>query len=142
LHLKARPGRGRARLADGFRYVWGRPDLRVLLMMMGLIGTFGLNFAVFISAMSVKVFHAGAGAYGLLTSAMAIGSVSGALLAARREQPALKAVLTGAALFGCGCALAAFAPTYHLFAAALALVGVSAQTFTTSTNGLIQLSTE
>ena len=50
--------------------------------MLFLIGTFGLNFPIFISTMSVSVFHKGAGQYGLLTSIMAIGSVTGALLAA------------------------------------------------------------
>jgi hypothetical protein len=77
----------RGSLAEGFRYVWKRPDLKAVLLMLFLIGTFGLNFPIFISTMSVTVFHAGAGQYGLLTSIMAIGSVAGALLAARREKP-------------------------------------------------------
>jgi hypothetical protein len=57
--------------------------------MLFLIGTFGLNFPIFISTMSVTVFHAGAGQYGFLTSTMAIGSVAGALLAAKRAKPHL-----------------------------------------------------
>ena len=42
---------------EGFRYVRGRPDLRAILIMLFLIGTFGLNFPIFTSTMAVKVFH-------------------------------------------------------------------------------------
>jgi len=142
LHLKDRPRRTRGSLAEGFRYVWKRPDLKAVLLMMFLIGTFGLNSPIFISTMSVTVFHAGAGKYGILSSVMAIGSVTGALLAARREKPRIAALLAGAAFFGLGCALSAVMPNYQLFGLALILIGASAQTFTTSTNSLVQLSTE
>ncbi len=142
LHRKDRPVRTRGSLADGFRYVWRRPDLKAVLLMLFLIGTFGLNFPIFISTMSVTAFHAGAGQFGLLTSTMAIGSVAGALLAARRANPDIALLIAGAAMFGTGCALAAIMPSYGLFGAALVIVGVSAQTVTTSTNSLVQLSTE
>src|SRR3984893_16545931 len=85
-HLSKRAVRARGSLAEGFRYVWKRPDLKAVLLMLFLIGTFGLNFPIFISTMSVTVFHAGAGQYGLLTSIMATGSVAGALLAASRTK--------------------------------------------------------
>lgn len=142
LHLTNRAARTRRSLADGFRYVWKRPDLKVLLLMLFLIGTFGLNFQIFISTMSVRVFSGGAGQYGLLTSIMAIGSVTGALLAARRARPHMGLLLASAASFGSGCALAAIVPNYWLFGIALVIIGMSAQTFTTSTNSLVQLSTE
>ena len=142
LHPSDRAVRTRGSLAEGFRYVWRRPDLKAVLLMLFLIGTFGLNFPIFISTMSVTVFHVGAGQYGLLTSIMAIGSVVGALGAARREKPRIGLLLAGAAIFGIGFALAAIMPSYGLFALALVVIGVSAQTFTNSTNGLVQLSTE
>jgi MFS family permease len=142
LHHKLKAHRARGSFVDGFRYVWKRPDLKALLLMLFLIGTFGLNFPIFISTMSVTAFHAGAGQYGLLTSTMAIGSVTGALLAARRARPRLALLLVSAALFGFGCTLAACMPTYGLFGLTLAVIGVCTQTFTTSTNSLVQLSTE
>lgn len=86
LHLTKRALRTRGSLAEGFGYVWKRPDLKAALLMLFLIGTFGLNFPNCTSTMSVVVFNAGAGQYGLLTSIMAIGSVAGALLAARRAK--------------------------------------------------------
>jgi MFS family permease len=132
----------RSGLADGFRYVLGRSDLKLILSMLFLIGTFGLNFPIFISTMSVSVFHVGAGQFGLLTSMMAAGSVTGALLAAARTRPGIPLLAIAAAMFGASCAVAAFAPFYLAFGLILFAVGVSAQTFTTSTNSLTQLSTE
>ena len=142
LHLGGRALRARGGFAEGFRYVWKRPDLKAVLLMLFLVGTFGLNFPIFISTMSVTVFRAGASQYGLLTSIMAIGSVAGALLAARRERPNIALLLLGAGIFGLGCALAASMPNYWLFGLALVVIGISAQTFTTSVNSTVQLSTE
>ena len=137
-----RAARARGSLLGGFRYVWGRPDLLAVLAMLGLIGTFGLNFPIFISTMAVGVFGAGAGQYGLLTSAMAVGTMAGSLLAAGRDAPRFTLVCGGAAAFGAACALAAVMPTYGLFGLALVGVGVSALTFLNTTNSLVQLSTE
>jgi MFS family permease len=142
LHPRGRALRARGSLAEGFRYVWNRADLKAVLVMLFLIGTFGLNFPIFISTMSTIVFHAGAGQYGLLTSIMAVGSIVGALFAASRTTPRITLLLGGAATFGFGCALAAIMPNRWLFGLALLIIGVSAQTFTISTNSLVQLSTE
>jgi len=142
LHPRSLAERAPGGLADGFRYVWGRPDLKALVLMYFLIGTFGLNFPIFISTMTVSVFHVGAREYGLLTATLATGSVAGALFAAGRERPSLSFLLSGAAVFGAGCALAAVMPDYWLFGVVLVVIGISVQTFSTSTNALVQLSTE
>ncbi|NKJ00943.1 MFS transporter [Novosphingobium sp. SG707] len=128
--------------ADGLRYVRSRPDLKAILIMLFLIGTFGLNFPIFISTMAVGVFHVDARAYGLLSSTMAIGTLAGALLNAGRGHSGFGALLAGATIFGVGCALAAVAPTYWLFGAALVVIGGASLTFTNTTNSLMQLSTE
>lgn len=142
LHVNARPGRSRGSLIDGFRYVRSRADIRTVLWMLFLIGTFGINFPIFISTMSVSAFHAGAGEYGLLSSMMAIGSVAGALAAASRTNPGIALLVAAAALFGSGFALAAVVPNYFLFGIALILIGAATQTFTTSANSAVQLATE
>ena len=142
LHRGVKTNRGRGGLADGFRYVWRRPDIKAILVMLFLIGTFGINFPIFISTMAVGVFHAGARQFGLLTSMMAIGSVAGALLSARREKPGMSVIVAAAAIFGFGFCIAAAMPSYGLFGCALVVIGLSAQTFTTTANSTIQLSTE
>ena len=142
LQPRARALRARGSFSGGFRYVWGRADLKAILIMLFLIGTFGLNFPIFISTMAVSVFHTDARGYGLLSSMMAIGTVAGALLGARRERPRFELLLIGAVVFGLGCTVAAVAPAYWFFAAALVVIGVAALTFTNTTNSLMQLSTE
>jgi MFS family permease len=138
----SRTSRGQGGFLEGLRYVWARPDLRSILVMLFLIGTFGFNFPIFISTMAVNVFHADARGFGLLSSIMAIGTMSGAFLAAGRDKPKFGTLLLGAGVFGVGCTLAAFSPGYWWFAAALAVIGVAALTFTTATNSMMQLSTE
>jgi MFS family permease len=142
LHPHPRALRTKGSFTEGFRYVWGRPDLKTILIMLFLVGTFGLNFPIFISTMAVGVFHADARGYGLLSSAMAIGTVSGALINARRDTPRFEPLLGAAAVFGIGCTLAAFAPSFWSFAATLVMIGVAALIFTNTTNSLMQLSTE
>jgi len=142
LHRKGRAVRTRGSFAEGFRYVWKRPDLKAVLLMLFLVSTFGFNFQIFISTMSVSAFHAGAGQYGLLMSTMAIGSVAGALLSARRTKPRVALLLTGAGVFTLGCVLAALMPNPWLFGATLILLGISAQTFSTTANSTVQLDTE
>jgi MFS family permease len=109
--------------------------------MLFLIGTFGFNFPIFISTMAVSVFHTDARGFGLLSSIMSIGTMGGGLLAAGRDKPDFGSLLLGTGVFGIGCTLAAFSPGYWWFAAALAVVGVAAITFTNATNSIMQLST-
>jgi MFS family permease len=73
---------------------------------------------------------------------MAIGTMAGALMSAARDRPRFGLLLAGAAVFGLGCALAAIAPDYWFFAAALVVIGIAALTITNTTNSLMQLSTE
>jgi MFS family permease len=125
----------------GLRYVWSRPDLRGIVIMLFLIGTFGLNFPIFISTMAVNVLHTDARGFGLLSSIMAVGTITGALLAGS-TRPRFGSLLFGAGIFGIGCTLGAFAPGYWWFAGALVVVGVATLIFTNNTNSIMQLSTE
>ncbi|MBG6183273.1 MFS family permease [Arthrobacter sp. CAN_A214] len=137
---KAPPGRGRIRA--GFRYVLNRPDLMVVMLAIFIVGTFGLNFAVYIAAMARTEFGQGAGVFGLLSSVMAVGSVAGALLSARRAKPRLRFIFGASAAFGLACAGAAVAPTLWIFGLALIPVGLFALTLMTSANAYVQTTTE
>ena len=141
LRPSARAPRTGGSFIEGFHYVWGRSDLRAILIMLFLVGTFGLNFPIFIATMAVSVFHTDARGFGVLSSIMAIGTIGGALLGAGRKPPRFGLLLIGTSVFGFGCTLAAIAPGYWLFAAALVVIGVAALTFTNTTNSLMQLST-
>ncbi|GAB2612654.1 MFS transporter [Novilysobacter erysipheiresistens] len=142
LHAEALPERTRGSLLAGFGYVWRRPDLIAVLVMLFLLGTFGFNFAIFISTMSVTVFDGDASQYGLLTSAMAAGTMCGALLSARRPVPGMVLMAVSAAGFGVSVALAAVMPGPVSFGVVLFFVGLAALTFMTASNSMMQLTTE
>ena len=130
------------RLLDGFRYVRERHDIRTVFMMLFFFGTLGMNFGIFISVMAATVFQKGAGEFGLLSSVMAVGSVIGALMAARRDRPRMRHLIGGALFFGCSMMLAAASQSFLLFGAVLVAVGIAAQTTLTSATGYVQLATD
>jgi MFS family permease len=142
LHPHPRAHRTAGGFIEGLRYVWNRPELGAILLMLFLIGTFGFNFPIFISTMAVNVFHTDARGFGLLSSLMAVGTLAGSLFAASRMKSSMSSLLAGASVFGLGCSLAALAPGYWWFAVALMMIGAAALTFTNGTNSIMQLSTE
>lgn len=142
LYQSQRAVRKKGSMLEGFRYIWDRPDLKTALIMFFLVGTFVLNFAIYVSTMAVKVFHLGAHQYGFMTSVMAVGSVSGALYVARRGSSEISRLFISAAFLGAGFLLAALMPSYWLFSLMLVVIGLAAQMFTTSANSAVQLATD
>lgn len=132
---------GASRLADGFRYVKGRPDLLVTFVMVFLLGAFGMNFPIFASTMALE-FGQQADGYGLLSSILAVGSLAGALLAARRDRARIRLVILGAGMFSAAAFLSAAMPSYWTYAATLMLTGFAVVTTLTTANGYVQTTTD
>lgn len=140
LEPSPRGAKGFGDIVQGLKYVRRRDDILIVMLMAVLLGTFGLNFQIFISTMTLE-FDADAEVFGVLSSAMAVGSVTGALLSARSERPKYSVIIGGIGLFAAGIAAAAWAPNLILFAVTLAVVGFFAQMFMTNANSMVQLST-
>jgi MFS family permease len=134
--------RGKGAIRDGVRYVKSRPDIVLVMFLVFVLGTFGMNFQITTALMATKEFGKGPEEYGLLGSIMAIGSLSAALLSARRPHPRLRTLLVALAGFVVATLLASIAPTYVLFAVALVPVGLSALTALTTANAMVQLRVE
>ncbi len=134
--------RGRGRIREGLDYVRGRPDLVLVMGLVFVLGTFGMNFQVTIALMATAEFHRGPTEYGLLGSVMAVGSFTAALLSARRRQARLRVLVFALAGFVAASAAAALAPSYELFAVALVPVGLTALTAMTTANAFVQQGTE
>lgn len=132
---------GASRLADGFRYVARRPDLIVTFAMVFLVGAFGMNFPIFASTMAIE-FGQEADGYGLLSSILAVGSLAGALLAARRDRARIRVVIGGTLLFAAAAAVSAFMPTYWAYAVTLMFTGFAVVTMLTTANGYVQTTTD
>src|SRR5674476_494265 len=141
LNITPRP-RGKGQIREGLRYVRGRPDVILIMALVFVLGTFGMNFQMTTALMATAVFGKGAGGYGLLGSIMAIGSLSAALLSARRPNPRLRILLVGFAAFAVASGAAALAPSYIWFAILLIPVGLTALTVLTTANSMVQLSVD
>ncbi|MEJ1178950.1 MULTISPECIES: MFS transporter [unclassified Pseudarthrobacter] len=142
LTLATPAARSKHPVMDGLRYVRQRPDLVLILVMVSVIGAFGMNFAITNALMATVEFRAGPGEFGLLGSVMAVGTLAGALLAARRSGPRLRFLLGGALGVGVFSLLASASPSIWLYAAVLIPLGLACITFLNSCNTTIQLTVE
>ncbi|MEQ8147474.1 MFS transporter [Streptomyces sp. OP7] len=142
LHPVERAPRGKGQLREGLRYVAGRPDLLWPIVLVGFMGTFAFNFPVYLSAFADDVFHGGAGVYSMFNTLMAVGSVSGALLAARRGTARLRLLIMAALAFGALEILAAASPQLWMFALIMVPLGLVSMTVNVTTNTSLQMSTD
>lgn len=141
LRRMPRAPRARGQFVEGFRYVAKRPDLIVVFVIVFLVGALAMNFPIVASTMAVE-FGQGAGEYGLLSSILAIGSLSGALLAARRERARFGVIIIAVGGLGVASLVSALMPTFWTFAFSLIFIGFAAVTMLTTANGFVQTTTE
>jgi MFS family permease len=142
LHATERAPRGKGQLREGLVYVRSRPELLWPIVLVGFIGTFGFNFPIWLTAFTDRIFEEGAGTYGLLNTLIAIGSLAGALLAARRAVSRMRLMLGAALLFGVLEVAAALTPSFWLFAALMLPIGVMGLTFNVTANSSVQLASD
>ncbi|WP_344335946.1 MFS transporter [Brevibacterium salitolerans] len=136
-----RRSEGKRGLLGGFSYLRTRTDIVVVLAVIFVVSTFGINFNIYTATMARVEFDRDAGAFGLLNSVLAVGSLTGALIAAKRELPRLRIVFFAAGGFGLACGIAAVMPDYWTFAVALMLIGFSSITMLTCANAYVQTTT-
>lgn len=134
--------RSKHQVTEGLQYVRRRPHLVMILVLVGIIGAFGLNFPILNALMATVEFGVGPGEFGLLGSIIAIGTLTGALLAARRAGPRIRYLLGGVLGLGFFTLAAGASPSYWLYAVFLVPVGLAAITFLNSCNTTIQLTVE
>jgi MFS family permease len=132
--------RQKGMIRDGLRYIRSRPDIMMILAIVFFAGTFGLNFQMTSALMATEVFDKGASEYGILGTTMAVGSLAGALLAARRGIVRHRLVILAALAFGTAEVVAGLLPSYLAFALWTPVIGITALTMITAANTTIQLS--
>jgi MFS family permease len=132
-----------AKISEAFRYLKARPDIYAVMITVFFTATFGLNFMLFNTLMTTKVFGKGAAAYGALGSILAIGSLTGALISARLEKKRHPSyVMRGSALFGVIVVIESFAPTFTVYACLLPIGGCIALLTLVSANSMVQVRTD
>jgi MFS family permease len=140
LYVRDRVPRAKGQLREGLHYVRERRDLVMLLIIVFFVAAFGMNFQMTTALMSREVFHSGASSFGLASTMLAVGAVSGSLLAARRKRPRMRLMLVAAAFFGVLEIVSGVMPNYGLFLVTLIPTGVALLTFNTTANAVMQLS--
>ncbi len=137
-----RLARAKGQIREGFRYVAERRELVIAIALVGVVGMLGLNFPVTLALMDKTVFHRSASGYGLLTSILAVGSLAGALAAAKRKRLSTRALVLAALAFGVAESLASVMPNYAIFAVVLVPIGFFALTMSTMANSIVQLASD
>ena len=142
LKVTVAPNRG-AKLRDAVKYVRKNRNIWIVMMTVFFAATFGMNYQIFMAVMATTVFHKGPGEFGGLGSVLAIGSFSGALLAARLEHLRRPSVIAlGAIGFGLSLMSIAYAPSYFTFALGLPFSGCIALITLISANSYVQTTTK
>jgi MFS family permease len=132
--------RGKGQLREGLAYTWAHPDLVLAMGLALVLGTFGFNYQVTIALMSREVFDLGAEGFGLLSTAFAVGSLSGALLSTRRSvRPRQRFLVISAVVFGLMTMVCGLMPGHLSFAVLLVPTGAAALVFSVANNSFVQL---
>jgi MFS family permease len=135
------PVRGRvlAQIAEGLRYSARTPQIAVVMLLMAVLGMLGYNFTVILPLFAEYVLHSGPVGFGLLTSSMAIGSLTAAVWIAYSGRVSRRTLFVGCigftALLG-GLALTSNWPTTVM---ALIALGFFSIIFTATANSRLQL---
>ena len=138
LHTFPPVPRAPGQLLEGLRYSWANTGVRLPLVMMVWIGTLAFNFTVLLVLFAEQTFDAGPGGYGTLLSLSAIGSLSGALVAAARHRITRRFLVNAAMGFGVMTVIASTAPTLITMALLLIPVGVFGVAFLSGSQGAMQ----
>lgn len=137
LHIPLR-SRETGAVRAGLRYAWSVPELRIALLLTGVVATFGFNHQVLVPVLANFTFNGGVAAYTLLYSAMSVGSVLGALLVGRRREIDLRFLVWAISSFAVSNFLVAISPNLVLAAVAAFATGAAALLFITASATLLQ----
>lgn len=130
-------------LKEAFKYLKKRPDLQVIMITVFFASNFGLNTQIFNALMATKEFHKGAASYGFLGTLVGLGTLTGALIAARKDRTKNTNFVPLAAVnFGVWITALSVAPTYTIYALILPITGISAITTMISANTFVQANSD
>jgi len=142
LHVEPAAPREPRAIRAGLRYVRATPELAVPLALMALVGTLGFNFQVVLPLLAKFSFDGNATTYAAMVSAMAVGSIGGALVTGAHGRTGPRLIAGGALAFGVLALLSAAMPALALELVMLTLLGAAAVTFAATINSTLQLAVE
>ena len=128
-----------AGIREGLRYARSEPRVRIVLAMLLVVATIGINFNVLLPVLARGTLHSGAEVFGLLSACFGAGALAGALVTASMGRAVMPVLVAAAGAFGVFEVLLAFQASIAGAAIVLALVGVSFSLYTANSNATLQL---
>lgn len=126
-------------LSEGITYIRRTPSILLVILVVGLISLFGINFNVVLPLFATDVLHSGAIGFGFLSSAFGLGSLISALWVAwGNKRPNIRGILVGTLIFCILLAFFALSPIYPLSLVLIATVGAAQIAFSTLSNTTLQ----
>jgi MFS family permease len=122
----------------GLRYAWRLPELRVALLLTGVVATFGFNHQVLVPLLAHQTFDGGVGTFTVFYAAIGVGSIFGALAAAHRQEINPRWLVGALAAFAAANGMVALSPSVALAVIAAAGAGGAALLFVTAATALLQ----
>jgi MFS family permease len=134
-----RVAHARGQVRQGLRYIRQTPRLRQALLLLAVVGTLAFNFNTVLPVLAKVDFKGNAATYAVMLVAMGVGSVAGALTAARTRGPRLRVVVGAALAMGAVMLAAAAARSLALEVAVLVALGFFSLLYLSTTNSTCQL---
>lgn len=142
LHAGTTVARSPGQVREGIRYVMATPVLRTIILLIFVVGTFSLNFQVFVPLLAKQIFHGGPRKVGWFQALVGVGSLAGSFLAARRGKPVARHMVLASAGVGLALGGAALAPVEAVALVALVFTGGTFITIMMTANTTLQLSSD
>jgi MFS family permease len=132
------PPRGPGQVREGMRYVRATPELRMVVIVMAIVGTFAFNFNTVIPLFVTRTLHGSDGEFTILFSVISVGSVTGALVMARRSIVSIRHVMIACLAFGAAMLVMAPIPNLATSFPVAFLIGAASIAFMTTSTAVIQ----
>jgi len=125
-------------LREGLDYVLRTPRLRNPLVALGILRTFAFTVPVSVPLLASEAFAGGSALVGAAFTAVTVGGLAGAVVAAIRGAPTERSLARAAVLMAASMVGTAIAPTVPVVLAALIGIGFAWSLFVTSTVAVVQ----
>lgn len=127
-------------LIEGFRYTFGFPPIRALLLLVALVSLAGASYTQLLPIFAQQVLRGDARTQGFLVSAAAVGALGGALyLASRRSVRGLgRLIALAPTVFGAGLIAMGLSQRLWLTLAIMPVIGLGLMVQMASTNTMLQ----
>lgn len=126
-------------IREGLDYTWRTPRVRLLMVMMLVVATIGINFNVLLPVLARTTLHSGAEVFGLLSASFGAGALAGALVTASMGRALMRVLVTAAGGFGLFEMLLGLQTSVAGAVIVLVLVGVCFTLYAANSNSTIQL---